>query len=162
MSLSDDVLGKSGVFGFAVEGELVLGFAVRHLVELEPLDRGAQESREELFDVLDVLHLISKRVVDVDSQELPVSLALIDQRQSSEDLHLDDVTTRSHSRANLADVDRVVVAFAPGGLVNMLGPLPRLRQSSIVPDVAFVRENVGNETEFLFLDVLLDRVQGLA
>jgi hypothetical protein len=36
-----------------------------------------------------------------------------------------------------------------------------LRESTVVPDVAVVREAVANEAKLALLDILLDRVEGL-
>jgi hypothetical protein len=42
---------------------------------------------------------------------------------------------------------------------NSRGPYPR--EGTVIPEIAFVREAVANETKLALLDVLLDRVEEL-
>lgn len=161
MCLGDDVLGECCIFSFAVKSKLIFWFAIWNLVELEPFDRSPQKAREEFLDILNIFHLISKRVVDVNSEKLPVSFTFVDQRQSSKDFHLHDIATFRDTRSNFTHVDRIVVTFTAGGFIDMIRIFPSLWQSAVVPDVSFVRENVGDESQFFFLYVLLDGIQRL-
>ena len=71
----DDVEGVLLVLALASEGELVLGLAIGDLVDAEPLVGGTEKARQVALDVLDVVQLGGQGVVDVDDDDLPVSLA---------------------------------------------------------------------------------------
>lgn len=161
VSLRHHILRKSRVLSLAVECELIFRLAVRHFVELEPFDRGSEESREELFNILDVVELIGDWVINVDGQKLPVSLSLVDQCECSQNLDLHNVSAVGYAMTDLANVNRIVIALAAGGLIDVIGVLPGLRQSTVVPDVALVRENVGHIAQFSLFDVLLDWIERL-
>ena len=123
MTASNNILCKLLVLWLAVKRELVRWLSVGHLVDLEPFHRGLaglesiqglfknssyfEEAWHDLVDVLDVVQVLSKRVVDVDRHHLdgvcieididvhlklhlPVSLTLIDHRKHSKDLDLED------------------------------------------------------------------------
>ena len=85
----------------------------------------------------------------------------INKSQCSQYLDRPDLSSIGHPVPNLADVQRIIVTFAPCVLVPVAGILPCLRESSIIPDVAMVWEAVVDVTEFLFLDILFDRIEGI-
>ncbi len=55
---------------------------------------------------------------------------------------------------NFDDINGITVPFTPGIRVYVTGILPGLRDRSVVPDVTFVRKDVGGKTDSAFLDVL--------
>ncbi len=61
--------------------------------------------------------------------------------------------------ADFTHVNGVAVAFGVGVGVDVLGIFPGLRQSAIIPDVAFMRETIGDKSQLAFLFVLLDRIE---
>lgn len=137
------------------------------------------------FDILDVIELGSKRVVDVDDDDLPVGLLLVEQGHDAEDLDLLDLAGVADELADLADVERVVVSLGLGLGVDDIGVFPGLFgvvlaylsitpplshlvlmygwthswEGTVVPEVALVGEAVADETKFALLGVLLDGVQ---
>jgi hypothetical protein len=132
------------------------------------------------LDVLDVVEFGGQRVVDVDDHDLPVGLALVEQCHDTENLDLDDLTRLRDELANLADIERVVVALGLGLLMDNIGVLPclqpsvlgcgrcracviasYLREGSVVPEVALVGEAVPHEAQLALLDVLFDGVERL-
>lgn len=179
MRLVHNVCGESSVLGLAVKGKLVFRLAVGNLVDLrienieyvefclvslsstnlEPLDGRLQQTRKHLLDISNVVQLISQRIGHVDRDHLPVGFALIDQRYRSQDLHLDNFATFCHPVANFQHINGIVVTLAAGRRVQVLGVLPRLRQRTVVPDVAVVWEAVGDEAQLALFHVLLNRVQ---
>jgi hypothetical protein len=140
------------------------------------------------LDVLDVVQSGSERVVDVDDDDLPVGLTLVQEGHDSEDLDLPektsvetrvrlrplckdlalqrgdlnslDLTDVSDGLSDLANVERVVVTLGLGLGVLLVGVLPGLGESTVVPDVTVVGETVPHESELSLLDVLLDGVEG--
>lgn len=116
------------VLALAREGELVLGLAVRDLVDPEPLVGGAQQTRQVTLDILNVVQLGSERVVDVNDNDLPVGLLLIKQSHHTKDLDLLDLTGVADQLTNLADVERVIVTLGLGLWVNDVGVFPGLRK----------------------------------
>lgn len=126
-ALADDVHGVRLVLALAGEGELVLGLAVGDLVDAEPLVGGAQQARQVALDVLDVVELGGERVVDVDDDDLPVRLLLIQQRHDAEHLDLLDLARVADELTDLAHVERVVVALGLGLGVDRVGVLPGLQ-----------------------------------
>jgi len=75
MGLLDDVGGVLLVLGLTREGKLVLGLSIGDLVNAEPLVGGTDESGQVTLDILDIVELAGKRIVNVDHNDLPVGLA---------------------------------------------------------------------------------------
>ncbi len=92
----------------------------------EPLIRGTYEAGQMALDVLDVVQFGRERVLDVDNQDLPVRLALVEERHDPEDLDLLDLSDVTDLLANLADIQRIVVAPGLGLSMLLSGILPRL------------------------------------
>ena len=82
--------------------------------------------RSVTLNILDVVQARSERVVDVDDNDLPVSLALVEQSHDTEDLDLDHLTGLGDKLTNLADVERVVVSLGLGLWVDDIGVFPGL------------------------------------
>jgi hypothetical protein len=96
----------------AVLGEAVRRLARRDLVDAEPVARGLQQAGHVRLDVVDVVELGGQRVVDVDGDDLPVALALVDEADGAQDFDLDDRAALVDARADLAHVQWIVVAGA--------------------------------------------------
>lgn len=78
------------------------------------------------LNVLNVVELGSQGVVDVNDNDLPVSLLLVEEGHDTEDLDLLDLTGLGDELTNLADVERVVVTLGLGLGVDRVGVLPGL------------------------------------
>ena len=113
------------------------------------------------LDILDVIELGSQGVVDVNDNNLPVSLLLVKEGHDAENLDLLDLAGVANELTNLANIERVVVTLGLGLRVDGGGVLPGLGEATVVPKVALVREAVADEAELALLDVLLDGVQEL-
>lgn len=83
------------------------------------------------LDVLDVIKLGCKRVVDIDDDDLPVSLLLVEERHDTEDLDLLDLAGVTDELTDLADIERVVVALGLGLGVDDVGVFPGLVRMSV-------------------------------
>jgi hypothetical protein len=179
-ALSDYVHGVLLVLALAAEGELVLGLAIGDFVDAEPFVGGAEKARQVSLDILNVVKLGGERVVDVNDDDLPVSLALVEQSHDTEDLDLLDLTDLGDELTNFADVERVVVTLSLGLGVGNVGVLPGLigpsaelqcincmriwtylGEGTVVPEIALVGEAVTDEAELALLGVLLDGVEEL-
>lgn len=134
-ALTDNVHGVLLVLALAGEGELVLGLAIGNLVDAEPLVGGTEEAGQVALDVLDIVELGSQGVVHVDDDDLPVSLALVEQSHDTEDLDLDDISGLVDKLTDLADVERVVVTVGLGLRVCDVGILPGLQRRSVLADI---------------------------
>lgn len=126
---------------------------------LEPFNCCFQQSRENLFNITDVVQLIGQWVVYIDRNDLPVSFAFIDQRHGAQDLHLYDITALRYAVANFKHINGIIVTLAAGRWVQMFGVLPGLWKCAVVPDVAMMRETISNKTQLAFLDVLFYGVE---
>lgn len=115
------------VLALASEGKLVLRLAVGDLVDTEPLVGGTEQARQVALDVLDVVQLRSKRVVDINDNDLPVSLLLVEKGHDTEDLDLLDLAGVANKLTDLADIERVVVTLGLGLGVDGVGVFPGLR-----------------------------------
>lgn len=132
------------------------------------------------LDVLNVVQLGSKRVVDVNDNDLPVSLLLVEKGHDTEDLDLLDLASVADELADLADIERIVVTLGLGLGVDGVGVLPglvtsvsgldwsRIRlgmsylgEGTVVPEVTLVGEAVSDVSKLALLDVLLDGVEEL-
>lgn len=83
------------------------------------------------LDVLNVVQLGSKRVVDIDDDDLPVGLLLVQKGHDTEDLDLLDLTGVANQLTDLTDVQWVVVTLGLGLRVNNVGVFPGLSRNSI-------------------------------
>ena len=92
----------------------------------EPLVGCTDEAGEVVLDVLNVVQLGRKGVVDVDDDDLPVGLALVEESHDAEDLDLLDLADVADLLADLADIERVVVALGLGLGVGLVRVLPGL------------------------------------
>lgn len=126
MAFVDDLSGVLLVLRLSRESELVLGLAIGDLVDPEPLVGGTDQSREVPLDVLDVVQLGRKGVVDVDDEDLPVGFALIEQRHDTENLDLLDLSDVADLLTDFADIEGIVVTASLGLGVSLGGVLPGL------------------------------------
>lgn len=110
---------------------MVLGLSIGDLVDTEPLVGSAEKAREVALDILNVVELGSQRILDVNNNDLPVSLLLIEQSHDTEDLDLLDLTGVADELTNLTDIERVVIALSLGLRVNSVRVLPGLRESGL-------------------------------
>merc|ERR1711879_1052143 len=152
--LLDDLEGIVPGLGLALKGELV---AVGALVVPEPHVGLVEVAGHLLLDIVNVVELLGERIVHVDGDDLPISLTLVDESHGAEHLDLLDVTGLGDGAADLANVERVLVAEGISVGVLVRGVLPGLREGTIVPHVALT---ILDEAELAVLDVLLDGVEG--
>jgi len=161
VGLVDDFHGILLVFSLTGEGELVLGLAIGDLVDPEPLVCSPDETGQVTLDVLDVVQLGGKRVGNVNDDDLPVGLTLIEEGHDTEDLDLFNLASVPDLFTDLANIERIVVTLGLGFRVGVVGILPGLREGTVVPDVAVVGETVANETQTALFYVLLDGIEWL-
>jgi len=147
------------VLSLTGEGELVFGLSIGDLVDPEPFVGSSDETRQMTLDVLDVVQLGSERVGNVDDDDFPVGLTLIEESHDTENLDLFNLASVTDLFADLADIERIVVTLGLGLRVRVVGVFPGLRESTVVPDVAVVGEAVANETQATLLNVLFDGVE---
>lgn len=83
------------------------------------------------LDVLNVVELGGEGVLDVDDDDLPVRLLLVEEGHDAQDLDLLHLAGVADELADLADVKRVVVALGLGLGVDMVGVLPGLGRGSV-------------------------------
>lgn len=110
--------------------------AIGNLVNGEPLYGGVQETGHDLLNVMDVIDLIGLGIVDVDGQHFPIGFSFVNEGHGAQDLDLNNGPPLVNSAADLANINRISVALASGAVVGVLGILPGLGQSTIVPNVA--------------------------
>jgi hypothetical protein len=66
------------------------------------------------LDVLDVIELGREGIKDIDNDDLPISLALVEQSHDAEDLDLLNLANIADLLADFADIERIVVALGLG------------------------------------------------
>ena len=144
---------------------------------LEPVSSCIDQTEQMAFNVVDVVQLRGQWIIDVDDEDLPVGFTFVDESHDAEDLDLLHLPDMAYLLADLADVERIVVAVGFGLLVRHRRVFPGLfaecehcpsslynkylREGTIVPDVPSIRETVADESELALLDILLDRIEGL-
>lgn len=79
------------------------------------------------LDVLDVVELRSKGIRDVDNDDLPVGLALIEESHDAKDLDLLDLTHIADLLTNLAYIKWVIIALGLGLSVRLRRVFPGLQ-----------------------------------
>lgn len=176
-AFSDDILGVLLVLAFTAEGELVLWLSVWDLVNSEPFVGGSKETGEVSLNVLYVVELGSERIVDVNDNDLPVSLFFIEKSHNTEDLDLLDLASISNKFTDLADIEWIVITLGLGFGMNDVGVFPGLScvsrtfsclciasyswEGTVIPEVTLVWEAVADKSKLAFLDILLDGVEEL-
>jgi len=80
------------------------------------------------LDVLDIIELGGKGVLDIDDDDFPVGLAFIEERHDAEDLHLLDLANIADLLADLANIERVIVSLGLGLRVELSRIFPGLRR----------------------------------
>jgi hypothetical protein len=78
------------------------------------------------LDILNVVQLGRERVLDVDDKDLPVGLTFIEKGHDAEDFDLLNLPYITHLFANLADIQRIVVAVGLGLAVLLRRIFPSL------------------------------------
>lgn len=144
VTLVDDLGGILLVLSLTREGKLVLGLSIGDLVNPrahrlslstatggrvhapEPFIRRTDESGKVVLDILDVVQLGRERIVDIDDDDLPVGLTLIKQSHDTQNLDLLDLADIADLLADLANIQRIVVALSFGLRVGLLGVFPGL------------------------------------
>lgn len=110
------------------------------------------------LNILDVVKSRCKRIVDIDDDDLPVSLTLVEKSHDTQNLHLLDLTGLCNQLTDLTNVQWVIVSLLLCLGVSDGWVFPGLWESTIVPEVALVWEAVSDESELALLCVLLDWV----
>ena len=113
-----------------------LWLAIRDLVDPKPLVRRPDQPRQVSLDILNIVQPRSKRIVDIDDENFPVSLPLVEERHDAEYLDLLDLANIAECLAYLADVERVVVPIGSRLSVLDLRVFPGLREGAVIPYVA--------------------------
>lgn len=121
------------VLGLARESKLVLWLSIGDFVNPEPLVRRANKTRKVPLDILNVVQLAGKRVVDIDDNDFPVRLAFVEKGHHAEHFHLLDLASVADLLADLAHVQRVIVTLGFRVGVCRVGVLPSLREGAVVP-----------------------------
>jgi hypothetical protein len=114
------------VLALASEGKLVLGLVIGDLVDTEPLVSGTQETRQASLNILDAVEVGSKSIIDVDDDDLPVGLTLIEKGHDAKNLDLLDLSSVANLLADLANVEGIVVTESLSVLVLVGGVFPGL------------------------------------
>jgi hypothetical protein len=84
------------------------------------------------LDILNIVQLGRERVLDVDDEDFPVGLAFIKESHDAEDFNLLDLPYVTHLFADLADVQRIIVAVGLGLAVLLSRILPSLPPKKVV------------------------------
>ena len=78
------------------------------------------------LNILNVVQLACERIQDINNDNLPVGLTLVQKRHNTENLDLLDLTNETNVLANLTDVKWIVVAPRLGLGVSLGGIFPCL------------------------------------
>lgn len=112
-----------------------------NLVDPEPLVGCADETREMPLDVLDVVKFGGKGVADIDDDDFPVGLALVEESHDAEDFYLLDLADVANLFADFADIKGIVVTLCLGLLVLLVWVFPGLGNES--SEMGYMRNRVG-------------------
>lgn len=72
------------------------------------------------------VQLGSQRIVDINSEDLPIGLTLIQESHDTEDLDLLDLTGSGNLLTDFNDINRIVITTSLGLRVRMVGIFPSL------------------------------------
>ena len=80
-----------------------------NLVDPEPFVGRPDQSGQMSLHILDIVELARKRIVDVDDDDFPVSLAFVKKCHDAEHLDLFDLANITELLADLTDIKRIVI-----------------------------------------------------
>lgn len=110
VSLSGNLKSKGAVLRFVVVGEGVGRLSVGDLVVSQEGEGGLEHTRKDLLDIGKIVELGSQGIADVNDQNLPISLSLINHGVSTQNLDLSDLSNLIVDRAGkIANIKRVIV-----------------------------------------------------
>ena len=78
------------------------------------------------FNILDIVQLGRKRIVNVDDENLPIGLAFVEKGHDAQDFDLLDLADIAYLFSDFTDVERVVVSFCFCFGMNLVGVFPSL------------------------------------
>lgn len=78
------------------------------------------------LNILNVIELGCEWVINIDDDDLPVCLFLVEEGHDTEDLDLLDLTRVSDQFTNFADIQWVIITLGLGLWVNNIGIFPCL------------------------------------
>ena len=78
------------------------------------------------LNVLDIIELWRQWIIDVDDNDFPISLSLVEQCHDSKDLDLLNLTRCCDEFTNLTNIKRIIVSFGFGLGMNYIGVFPSL------------------------------------
>jgi len=160
MAFMDDLHGIFLVFGFSGEGKGIFLLAIGDLVDPEPFIGGSDKARQMSFDILDVIQLGCKGILNINNYDLPVGFSFIEKSHDTEDLDLLDLADVANLFADFTNIKGVIIALGLCLSVHVSGIFPSLGESTVVPDVPMVGEAVPDVAQSTLLYVLLDRIEG--
>ena len=80
------------------------------------------------FDVFNVVELRGEGILNINNEDLPVGLALIEESHDTENFNLLNLANIADLFADLTNIKRVVVALGLGLGVDDVGVLPGLEE----------------------------------
>lgn len=109
---------------------MILWLIIWNLIDTEPFIGGSQKPRQMTFNVFYIINSWCQWIVDVNDDNLPISLFFIKQRHNTEDFDLLDLTRGRDKLANFTDIERIIVSSGFGFGVNDVGVFPGLNSIS--------------------------------
>jgi len=158
-TFTDNVSSILLVLAFTSESKLILWLSVWDLVDTEPLVCGAEKTREMALNILNIIQLSSQWIIDINDNDLPVSLFLIEESHDTKHLDLLYLSRVTNEFTDFTDIEWVIVALGLGLGVDDVWVLPGLREGTVVPEVSLVREAVSDKAKLALLGVLENWVE---
>jgi len=159
VALMDDLGGILLVLGFTRERKCIFGLSVGDFVDPEPFISRPDETGKVPLNVLNIVELGGKWILNIDDEDFPVGFSFIEQRHDTQNFDLLDLANVSHLLTDFTDVKGVIVAFGLCLGVRYCWVFPSLRESAVIPNVSVMREAVPHKAQLATLDVLLDGVE---
>lgn len=94
----------------------------------EPLVGGSDQARKVSLDVLNIVELGCKRILDIDNDDFPVGLTLVQERHDTEDFDLFNLTNITDLFADLTNIERIVVTLGFSFSMLLAGIFPSLER----------------------------------
>jgi hypothetical protein len=99
------------ILKLALESNFVYRLSIRDLIKAEPFHCCAQQTRHMRLNIVDIIELLSQWIIDINDDDFPICLPLVEEQHHTKDFDLLDLTTVGNLLSDLACIKGIVVSM---------------------------------------------------